>query len=204
MLFTLPKLSPTDITAIIGAVTGSIGLIMQLIKYLNERPKIKIYPTLDKIRFNIWAKNNSESYIMESGDKLGNEHYYLILLQVTIDNKSSVPVTISNPIPKNKKIIWKKTASFHLEQHVHKNQFFIRRSKVPVDDLMKFPMRIEPYDSVTGSILFCSFDQHVPKKFKLFLHTPRKTFHKKINLSEIRFALTARPKTDTRWKFWLN
>lgn len=179
----------TTILAIIGAITGVAGLSIQFVSYLSSRPKIN---------FGQSSKPNQSLYVVPSDATFGilngypvmpGVSYAAIYIQMTINNKSPQPVTILDPwiTIQGEKVKTYKGNNVTLDSPtITSNDGKITTTnEFPKQAALKFPLRIEGFDSISGSTTFIVFnDEQIFKTTKVSLPTTNKIFTEKFYLDE--------------------
>lgn len=179
----------TTILAIIGAITGVAGLSIQFVSYLSSRPKIN---------FGQSSKPNQSLYIVPSDGTFGilngypvmsGVSYAAIYIQMTINNKSPQPVTILDPwiTIQGERVKTYKGNNVTLDSPtITSNDGKITTTnEFPKQAALKFPLRIEGFDSISGSTTFIVFnDKQIFKTTKVSLPTTNKIFTEKFYLDE--------------------
>lgn len=164
----MPTLNITLLIAIIGCITGISSLLINIIKFLNERVKLKVF--LNKgIYFNQNYSNESLLY-----DFLGT---------FTFINKSSMPITVYSI-----DFINTETSKIYHNQKCHQNSINLITCKysdkswstcrILMSNQIKFPLRIDPYDAITTKIYLPRVKiKHSNNSFsfKAIIKTPRKS-----------------------------
>ena len=162
------------ILSIIGAVTGSLALIIDFFNYKFYLPKLIIKPL-----------NNS--YFLNKKDVKEASYYEttrIAVVSLKISNSSAHPITVDNVyIKSNKREIFHfKDFKFTVPKLLT-NKNPITYSRIEYLKIAVLPLRIEPFDSQYVSFIFPYFD-NCNTRFKIFLETPRKNHSVKVNLSE--------------------
>ncbi|MDG9733449.1 hypothetical protein [Leuconostoc pseudomesenteroides] len=179
----------TNILAIIGAITGIAGLSIQFISYLSSKPKIN---------FSQSSKPHKSLYVVPLDGTFGiiNGHqvnsttpYSAVCIQMTINNQSSQPVTILAPwiTFKGKKIntFRGNDVSLNSPSFTTDDGKMTLTNTFPQQPPLKFPLRIDGFDSLSGSVTFIIFnDDQFFKSTKVYLPTTNKIFKRKFNLDE--------------------
>lgn len=177
----------TLIIAIMGCVTGITSLLIQLFSYLSTVARLDI--SIDK---------SSNSYFFNTKDfKIsGYKTNFSAVVSLIISNKSSYPITIDGIYIKSNKI--KYTIKHFNEFKFHPQEISIGDNSItyyPPSAPINLPLRIEAFDTIFASARFPFFDPLIdcndlskPVKFKLIIHTPRRTFHCKAKLYEYMFC----------------
>lgn len=168
----------TFILSILGSITGTSGLLIQLFNYLRAKPKLKISTPRYHENWSFKSGYNDEwGYIVSKDKSNGSyskinfaekEEFYVFAIQLLISNKSSSPITIHEIKSPNPEIYSMNKYHFHLNERLSENDVFI------VNELKKldFPIRIQPFDSVQTSVALYSKNTNIrTDKLKIILNS---------------------------------
>lgn len=173
--------APTNVIAIIGAFTGSLGLFLQTIGYLLKRPKIKCEK--DTLFDSYWDK--SSNLMIESHPISTAESIYkstdLIAISLIIKNKRNLPITIESIEIKNG---FKSSPDVKFKNPHFKNGFYL----IPAKE-NKFPIRLDCYDVINLSVIYLLYPQDdnskqniKSRKETVIVKTPYKNFKFKFKI----------------------
>lgn len=176
----------TFILSIIGTVTGSIGTVLGILKYISDRPKIKC--ELDDVYDSYWEHgkdidtSNLDKYIAEA---IKNNDVTIFSLQVTNTRKS--PITLLNFYYKGYLLhtnINVKAPSFKLlnfEDAETGNPVYVVLTTQ--DSNKEFPLRLEGFDTVKIKLILVEEKGNTKaRRYKLTLRTPFKNFKYKFKI----------------------
>lgn len=168
------NIKPELILGIIGAITGSLALIIDFFNYKFYMPKLIL-------------KQLHNSYFLNKEDVKEATNYAtkrVGVVSLKISNSSAHPITIDEVFIKTfkNKISHFNNFNFTIpEICVKKNP--ITYLYIKPEKAATIPLRIEPFDTQYVSFKFPYFDTCDPE-FKLFLVTPRKNYSVKVKLLE--------------------
>lgn len=151
----------TLIIAIIGALTGIIGLIIQFIEYKKSQVRLKI-KFIDEKSF---YTTGSTSYKCK----------YFGVISLKISNCSSLPITLDEvKINSSKHCIKYFNKNIQVDKsHKYSNNSF---TEITLYDNAKLPLRIDCYDSIYLSFIFPFWDKIESNQFNFNIITPRKNY----------------------------
>lgn len=175
--------APTNFVAMIGAITGTLGLSLQAIGYLLKKPKLGCEK--DKVFDSYWA--NSSKLIVESNPITSSESIAkstdLVAISLVIKNERNLPITIESIELKkgfklNDELIFKNPSKEFKGQPLF---LLIPSAK------HKFPIRLDCYDVVNLSLLYFFYkdkksDTHKTRKERVIIKTPYKKFKFKVKI----------------------
>mgnify|MGYP001658431838 CR=1 FL=1 len=180
-------IKPELILGIIGAITGSLALIIDFFNYKFYMPKLILKP----------LKN---SYFLDKENVKEITNYNskrIAIISLKISNSSAHPITIDEVFIKNFQNIIK-----------HYNDFKITVPQIQIgnnpktytyinpEKIATLPLRMEPFDTQYVSFRFPFFDD-CNLTFKLVFVTPRKNYSVKVNLLEYHELVLSRyPKSQ--------
>lgn len=160
----------TLIIAIIGAITGILGLIIQFIEYKKSNVRLKM------------IIDEKKSFYVPNIDKYYQCDYSGVVT-MKISNCSSLPITIDEAmITCDNRILM----YLNCEKKI-KNEYKLDEDKSIIIKVYKqpiLPLRIECYDTIFLSFIFPFFDEIKEKKFEFILKTPRKDYKKNIIIKD--------------------
>lgn len=168
-------MSATLIVAIVGAVTGLLSLVIQLLIYLLKKPKISC--TLDLEDDSYWIEG-SRLTLKENRDRNLREiidRENIIVLSLEISNLNSIPITVTDIFKDNMPI----SIRFNFEQPIIKLKSNLIKMEFTLinPDQLPLPLRLNGYDSVRTSIWFLtSKDESDIQDASITLKTPFKDF----------------------------
>lgn len=183
-------MSSTLIIAIIGAITGTSGLLIKLSEYLREQPKIKI----EAIENKEFYFNESDEVKPELSTVFDNQTRFGII-NLLVKNRSSFPVTIHKIEAYQRQNILKKKhyaidkSSENFVQYNQGNTYFT------FSFFENFPddFRLDTFDSKKGRIEIYWLDNVTVKNDRIKLtvkfYTSRRNFKKQISLTNFKFIL---------------
>ena len=169
----------TIILSIIGCITGICSLFIVFYQFILTTPRIKLELN-DRFR--------SYFFDTKSFNITSYETDYSASINIKISNLSSYPLTIGHIYVKHKKLI-----------SYHNNDFKFQPKQIKTgensytyynpDKILTLPLRLDSFDTITGSIRIPFADKFIDKnnkKFiaKLVLYTPRKNYTLKVKISE--------------------
>lgn len=179
----------TMFLAIIGALTGVSGLAIQFYAFLSSRPKISIEQVRDTHK-SIWIVPDDKTFVISDSYRVSSTvDYSAVLLQITINNLTPQPVSLLHPkiTVNNKEIVWMENQELILEEPsiTYDNGLITNSHTFPMFNQLTFPLRLEGYDSVTGSIVFLNISDSTPtKEANIVIPTTNKKFNKHFVLEE--------------------
>lgn len=172
------------IIALIGAITGTLALIFQVLEYLLQKPNIEC--ELDDILDSYWISGDGLDLINTSeptGYFIKNSDVVVISLKIT--NTKSIPITIDSVYKGDIPVSIPNDWNFNDPEvpfQFSKLNSSIHDIEVPLlhADKHRFPLRIDGYDSVKTAIVFLvdpsKSSINDPKSVELSIKTPAKTF----------------------------
>lgn len=170
--------------AIVGAITGTLALIFQILEYLLQKPNIKC--TLDDVFDSYWIsgdklnlKTESEptSYLIKNSD--------VVVVSLKITNTKSIPITIDAIYRRDIPVSIPNGWEFDIPEVPFQFSKWNRSMHdigVPLlhADEHRFPLRIDGYDTVQTAIIFLAdkakSSVNSTKLLDLTVKTPAKTF----------------------------
>lgn len=156
----------TFIISIIGCVTGLTSILIQFFNYLRFKPRIGF---LKPDIYKNWAVESFTGHRIgyledENGHAIsfsGHDDYVFFVLPVVIINKSGSPISIFNVSPKGENGDFSSVFKYHLDSIPLKDGSGGRYiyNQLPIFD---FPIRINSYDSVSGSVVVYFLNNEIP------------------------------------------
>lgn len=167
------NIKPELILGIIGAITGSLALIIDFFNYKFYMPKLIL-------------KQRENSYFLNKEDVKEIAYYNtkrIAIVSLKISNSSAHPITIDEVFINSSQEKIYHFNNFNITvPKIHKKSS-MEYSYVKPEKVASLPLRIEPFDTQYVSFRFPYFDDCSPN-FKLFLVTPRRNYSLKVKLLE--------------------
>ncbi|MDG5113488.1 hypothetical protein [Companilactobacillus pabuli] len=163
--------NPTDVIALIGAITGSLSLLVNYLNHLITIPKIDV--DLDDTFDSYWSKGNlliDKTSRLSSSQKLAIDAN-IIVISLLITNQRNIPVTIQN-IELERGNIPAPSLSFNSPKLDNSLPIYLINAPYT-----HFPLRLEPYDISRFSIVMISDEpknEDAIKEITLNIKTPYK------------------------------
>lgn len=182
----MEKLTLTFYLSIIGAITGISGLLLNFFDYWKTRPRLKAEIIHEKTFFfdksDEIKPNLSKSYRTNRA----------AVISIEIQNASVHPVTLSKiTVSQNSETFSIRNAfSSNMKYNIiQKGDTITSYSEIIFDDPITIPIRLEAYDSTSGTLRLAFLENavldsnnNIPVVVSLF--TPRKTFKIEVSLSK--------------------
>lgn len=176
-----------DLAAFLGAGTGIPALFLQIRQHFKNQPKILLsVPT--HYHQQVLVTPDDKNYISQNNLPIGNSGYTFVYLQVTIQNPTQQPLTIHRPDFNQDEEVWEKDLGYVISDRHYTDPTDKMKGKMTYfyqEPLLKFPLRLEAFDSVTGSIIFLQLNGPRLTKYELTLLTPRKTYRHSFDLIDL-------------------
>ena len=179
--------NPTDITALIGAITGSLSLLVNYSNHLITMPKIDV--ELDKVFDSYWSKGElliDKTNELSSSQKLAI-NANITVISLLISNQRNIPVTIQSIELESGNI---PTPSLSFNAPRLDNNLPIYLINAPYKH---FPLRLEPYDISKLSIVMISDEpknEDEIKEITLTVKTPYKNNNFIFDIKNAHYILT--------------
>lgn len=176
------------IIALIGAITGSVSLLVQFFDYLRNSPKLSV--KLDDDRSSFYFLNPDDGIDISDTNRHASAVY---VVNFEIRNKRSSPVTIQKIMfsIKNLELYSDDNA---LDEVLVVNTY--KKGVMEVNRMIKLNMpfegkyRIDGYDSANFRVTYLDYSENTSSnkkvRFKLKAITPRKNFTLKDSLTRFR------------------
>lgn len=165
--------------ALYGAIISTVVAIIQIYNYLKSKDSLSL--TIDPMYGSYYIHSKECSKVSHDGN-------YFLIISVKISNKSSQPVTIDgvyllNPL---------KQRFYSNHQILIEPNLYLNQSAPFNEKKLEFPIKLSPYDSVKGTLLF--YLDHMyqmknvadskPQQINVYVETPRGTYlHQTVVLS---------------------
>ena len=182
----MENLTLTFYLSIIGAITGISGLLLNFFDYWKTRPRLKA----EIIHKKTFFFDKSDEIKPDFSESYRTNRVAVISLE--IQNASVHPVTLSKiSVSQNSKIysIGNAFSSSMKYNIIRKNDTITSYTEIIFDDPITTPIRLEAYDSTSGTLRIAFLDDavldsnnNIPVVVSLF--TPRKTFKIRVSLSK--------------------
>lgn len=179
----------TNILALIGALTGVAGLLIQFASFLFSKPKVSVEQVPNQFK-SLWIVPENDTYITSESYKFNESiEYSVIYIQLTINNRSPQSVTILEPfLSINKsRLMWTPETFLNLDTPAIKSEDGKMEwtYKFPQKEQLQFPLRINGFDSVTGSVVLVNIGSSTKiDNVLLNIPTTAKVFKKRFRLDE--------------------
>lgn len=175
------------VIAIIGAVTGISGLLLQFFDYWKSRPNIEF--DLDKDKRNFYFLNDGKTFRTNNNLKKSE---IIAAIPILIRNKSVQPITIEKievihplanfPMPLEPRIM-DNVLTYKLDH--------LKSVQISLGNTIELPHRIDGYDSLYGNIKPSWFNKDYLEddklKLTLRLITSKNVIEKKVSLAEFKY-----------------